>query len=155
RPSGICSIYSGFHDGRRRNWAQRCRAAIGWIESQLRAYGCSDVTTLRYQYSPDQKRSASGPKVEPGMPQGGGRFRGRRGPTEVNDDPQRQPNAELRALNSQASTPGEREEVYCTKIGRTHPGEMYIVGAHMDGIDWGEAANDDGSVTALVMELAR
>ena len=32
---------------------------------------------------------------------------------------------------------------------------MYIVGAHMDGHGWGEAANDDGSGTALVMELAR
>jgi Zn-dependent M28 family amino/carboxypeptidase len=32
---------------------------------------------------------------------------------------------------------------------------MYIVGAHMDGIGWGEGANDDGSGTALVMELAR
>jgi hypothetical protein len=32
---------------------------------------------------------------------------------------------------------------------------MYIVSAHMDGIGWGEAANDDGSGTALVMELAR
>jgi Zn-dependent M28 family amino/carboxypeptidase len=32
---------------------------------------------------------------------------------------------------------------------------MYIVGAHMDGIGWGEAANDDGSGTALVMEMAR
>jgi hypothetical protein len=47
------------------------------------------------------------------------------------------------------------EEVYCTKIGTTRPDEMYIVGAHMDGIGWGEAANDDGSGTALVMELAR
>jgi hypothetical protein len=51
--------------------------------------------------------------------------------------------------------PGERQEVYCTKIGTTHPDEMYIVGAHMDGIGWGEAVNDDGSGTALVMELAR
>ena len=32
---------------------------------------------------------------------------------------------------------------------------MYIVGAHMDGQGLGEAANDDGSGTALVMELAR
>ena len=32
---------------------------------------------------------------------------------------------------------------------------MYIIGAHMDGIGWGEAANDDGSGTALVMEMAR
>jgi hypothetical protein len=32
---------------------------------------------------------------------------------------------------------------------------MYIVGGHMDGHGWGEAANDDGSGTAIVMELAR
>jgi hypothetical protein len=32
---------------------------------------------------------------------------------------------------------------------------MYIVGGHMDGIGWGEAANDDGSGAAIVMELAR
>ena len=32
---------------------------------------------------------------------------------------------------------------------------MYIVGGHMDGHGWGEAANDDGSGTTLVMELAR
>ena len=32
---------------------------------------------------------------------------------------------------------------------------MYIIGAHMDGRGFGEAANDDGSGTALVMELAR
>ena len=32
---------------------------------------------------------------------------------------------------------------------------MYIVSAHMDGIGYGEAANDDGSGTAIVMELAR
>jgi hypothetical protein len=45
--------------------------------------------------------------------------------------------------------------VFCTKIGSTRPNEMYIVGGHMDGIGWGEAANDDGSGTALVMEMAR
>ena len=32
---------------------------------------------------------------------------------------------------------------------------MYIVGAHMDGRGYGAAANDNGSGTALVMELAR
>src|SRR2546423_13040668 len=32
---------------------------------------------------------------------------------------------------------------------------MYIIGAHMDGIGWGEAADDNASGTALVMELAR
>jgi len=48
-----------------------------------------------------------------------------------------------------------REEVFATKIGATNPGEMYIIGAHMDGRGGGEAANDDGSGTALVMEIAR
>jgi hypothetical protein len=45
--------------------------------------------------------------------------------------------------------------VYCTKVGTTRPDEMYIIGGHMDGIGWGEAANDDASGTAIVMELAR
>src|SRR5207247_1361588 len=86
---------------------------------------------------------------------GGGRYRGVRARTGVNNDSLRQPDTRLRALDAQASMPGAREEVYCTKVGSTHPGEMYIVGAHMDGIGWGEAANDDGSGTALVMQLAR
>jgi hypothetical protein len=141
--------------GDRRQGTDRNRAAIDWIESQLRQYGCADIARLRYSYSPEQKPNPSGPPVAQGAPQGGGRFRGQRAPTGVNDDPQRQPDAKLRALNSQPSAPGEREEMYCTKSGSTHPDEMYIVGAHMDGIGWGEAANDDGSGTALVMELAR
>jgi hypothetical protein len=48
-----------------------------------------------------------------------------------------------------------REEVFATKIGTTTPQEMVIVSGHMDGIGNGEAANDDGSGTALVMEIAR
>ena len=48
-----------------------------------------------------------------------------------------------------------REEVYATLVGSTIPSEMYIIGAHMDGRGGGEAANDDGSGTALVMEIAR
>ena len=141
--------------GDRRQGTDRNRAAIDWIESQLRAYGCGDIARLRYTYTPEQKPRPSGPPVARGAPQGGGRFRGQHGPTGVNEDPQRQPDAQLRALDSQQSTPGDREEVYCTKVGSTHPDEMYIVGAHMDGHGWGEAANDDGSGTALVMELAR
>ena len=73
----------------------------------------------------------------------------------MNTDPEAQPDAKLRALNREPTTPGPREEVYCTKVGTTHPDEMYIIGAHMDGHGWGEAANDNGSGTALVMELAR
>ncbi len=54
------------------------------------------------------------------------------------------------------SPPAEpREEVYATLVGSTVPSEMYIIGAHMDGRGGGEAANDDGSGTALVMEIAR
>jgi Peptidase family M28 len=87
--------------------------------------------------------------------QGGGRPRGVRARTGVNNDPNLQPDEKLRALNMQPTTPGPREEVFCTKVGTTHPEEMYIVGAHMDGHGWGEAANDDGSGTAIVMELAR
>src|SRR3989304_3967550 len=50
---------------------------------------------------------------------------------------------------------GGAMEATATKVGRTVPGEMYVIGAHMDGRGGGEAANDDGSGTALVMELAR
>jgi hypothetical protein len=92
---------------------------------------------------------------EPARTLGGGRGRYLRNPTNLNGDPNKQPDAKLRALDTPPAVPGPREEVYCTKIGRTHPNEMYIVSAHMDGHGWGEAANDDGSGTALVMELAR
>lgn len=51
--------------------------------------------------------------------------------------------------------PEPREEVYATKIGSTVPGEMYIIGGHMDGRGGGEAVNDDASGTAVVMEIAR
>ncbi|MEE8147045.1 MAG: M20/M25/M40 family metallo-hydrolase, partial [Longimicrobiales bacterium] len=57
--------------------------------------------------------------------------------------------------SSADSVPLPREEVYATTVGSPTPGEMYIIGAHMDGRGGGEAANDDGSGTALVMEIAR
>ena len=80
------------------------------------------------------------------------RPRGTRTPTSVNTDPMRQPDAALRALNEEPSTPGPRDEVYCTKVGSSHPEQMYIVGAHMDGHGWGEAANDNGSGTVALIE---
>ena len=55
----------------------------------------------------------------------------------------------------QPSTPGPRDEVYCTKIGSTHPEEIVIVGGHMDGLGYSEGANDNASGAALVLELAR
>jgi len=139
--------------GDRRQGTDRNRAAVNWIEAQLRSYGCADVARLRYDYQPSSP--APRPRSDTSRASGGGRYRGVRARTGVNNDSLRQPDARLRALDAQASTPGAREEVYCTKVGSTHPGEMYIVGAHMDGIGWGEAANDDGSGTALVMQLAR
>ena len=142
--------------GDRRQGTDRNRAAVDWIEAQLRSYGCGNVARLKYEYQPPSSPSPAGrggQGVRPAV--GGGRYRGVRAQTGVNTDSLKQPDARVRALDAQASTPGAREEVYCTKVGTTHPGEMYIVGGHMDGIGWGEAANDDGSGTALVMELAR
>jgi hypothetical protein len=146
--------------GDRRQGTDRNRAAIDWIEAQLKSYGCSNTERLKYEFEPTAPRQPSGPRPTGSADavrraQGGGRPRGVPARTGVNNDPNAQPDTKLRALNSQPSTPGPREQVYCTKIGDTRPGEMYIIGAHMDGHGWGEAANDDGSGTALVMELAR
>jgi hypothetical protein len=153
--------------GDRRQGTDRNRAAIDWIEAQLKSYGCANTERLKYVYQPapaatrapapaigTAPTSAGGGGAAP-RAAGGGRPRGVRTPTGVNTDPNAQPDLKLRALNSQPTAPGPREEVYCTKIGVTRPDEMYIVGGHMDGHGWGEAANDDGSGTALVMELAR
>ena len=145
--------------GDRRQGTDRNRAAVDWIEAQLKSYGCSNTERITYQFNPPAPaaRAATPPGPRPAVrrEQGGGVSRGMRTRTGVNTDSLRQPDPRLRALNAQPSTPGERQEVYCTKIGSTHPEEMYIVGAHMDGIGWGEAVNDDASGTALVMELAR
>jgi len=143
--------------GDREQGTDRNRAAIDWIEARLRSYGCTNTARVIYTYFPTDPEHPSGPPIarRPDAAVGGGRYRGLRNPTGVNTDPSRQPDPQLRALNAQSSQGGTREEVYCTKIGTTHPQEMYIVGAHMDGIGLGEAANDDGSGTALVMELAR
>lgn len=148
--------------GDRRQGTDRNRAAVDWIETQLKSYGCSNTERVKYEYQPPAPRGA-GPGGRGGAAgggrgdtaQGGGRPRGVRARTGVNTDPNAQPDLKLRELNAQPTTAGEREEVYCTKIGTTHPDEMYIVSGHMDGHGWGEAANDDGSGTALVMELAR
>jgi peptidase M28-like protein len=151
--------------GDRREGTDRNRAAIDWIEAQLKSYGCAGIERLTYDFQP-RPAAPRAPDAPPPLlagvvgPQtatsaGGGRPRGIRTGTGVNTDPLKQPDEKLRALNMQPSTPGTRQEVYCTKIGTTRPDEMYIVGAHMDGHGWGEAANDDGSGTALVMELAR
>ena len=170
--------------GDRRQGTDRNRNAIDWIEAQLKSYGCTNTERIHYDYQPPPPRGGRGGRGGDtagaggdgagrggegagggtgggagrganGGGRAGGRIRGDRGLVGVNNDPDLQPDSRIRELDAQPSTPGPREEVYCTKIGTTHPEEMYIVGAHMDGIGFGEAANDDGSGTALVMEVAR
>jgi len=141
--------------GDRRQGTDRNRAAVDWIEAQLKSYGCP-TERINYVYDPPPNQGGRGRgRGNTTIAQGGGRNRGIRTPVGVNTDPMKQPDEKLRALNMQPTTPGPREAVYCTKVGTAHPEEMYIVSAHMDGHGWGEAANDDGSGTALVMEVAR
>ena len=159
--------------GDRRQGTERNRKAVDWIEAQLKSYGCP-TERIKYEYNPAPQTTNAGgqggrgggggqgtrpnPVISSGeyrAGQGGSRLRGTTRQTGVNNDPNAQPDETLRELNREPTTPGAREEVYCTKVGTTHPNEMYIVGAHMDGHGWGEAANDNGSGTALVMELVR
>jgi hypothetical protein len=156
--------------GDRRQGTERNRLAVDWIEQQLQSYGCP-TERLHYEYDPPppppRPANAPAPVVNRAPPNpviasgevrrgpGGSRYRGTTRPTGVNTDSLRQPDERLRALNMEPATNGPRSQVYCTKVGSTRPDEMYIVGAHMDGHGWGEAANDNGSGTALVMELAR
>jgi Peptidase family M28 len=148
--------------GDRQQGTDRNRAAVDWIEAQLRSYGCANTERIKYVFDrppPPQTKAASSPgatiasgEIRAGL--GGSRLRGMTLPVDPNNRLDAQTDPALRALNAQAPTPGAREEVYCTKVGSTRPDEMYIVGAHMDGRGYGEAADDDGSGTALVMELA-
>ena len=150
--------------GDRLQGTERNRKAIDWIDAQLRSYGCA-IERLKYVYNPPPPAQTQQAPSAPPNPViasgemrsgvGGSRLRGVALPTIPNTDLNAQTDPALRALNSGPTTPGPREEVYCTKVGATRPDEMYIVGAHMDGRGFGEAADDDGSGTALVMELAR
>jgi hypothetical protein len=158
--------------GDRREGTQRNRDAVDWIEAQLKSYGC-ETARHRYELPPPAAGRGRGggagrgrgtatsepPRVPAGTPDDpvrrGARNRGYGAPTGANNDPERQPDVTLRELNRGPVLPGPRDQVYCTKVGAAMPSEMFIVSAHMDGIGYGEAANDDGSGTALVMELAR
>ena len=138
---------------------ERIAIARRWIGSKpsSRATVAQHLAHQVHTIRPARPAGPAGRRSHAGLPpSGGGRYRGRARP----DGRQRRsasgsPTRSCARSNSQPTEPGEREEVYCTKVGSTHPEEMYIVGAHMDGHGWGEAANDDGSGTALVMELAR
>jgi hypothetical protein len=152
--------------GDRRQGTKRNRDAVDWIEAQLKSYGCTNTERVTYEYNPPtlaERPTAPPPAPRPAAQSrpasvqaaGGGRARGVRTRTTVNSDSMAQPDARLRALNAEPSVNGQRQEVFCTKVGTTRPDEMYIIGGHMDGIGWGEAANDDASGSAIVMELAR
>jgi hypothetical protein len=158
--------------GDRREGTERNQKAVDWIAAQLEKYGCV-TERIKYVYEPAPPAQPAGARGQapassaPPAPAtaidsgevvtsvGGSRLRGIRGRTFVNTNPNAQPDARLREINTEPSKPGPRQEVFCTKIGTTRPDEMYIVGAHMDGHGWGEAADDNGSGTAIVMELAR
>ncbi len=157
--------------GDRRQGTQRNRDAVDWIEAWLEAAGCP-TERLYYTYDPPPRTGGGGRRpaaslnpTEPtptggrigrnGSGPGGSSIFGYRSRTGVVRDPLLQPDEALRALNSEEPTNGDRSQVYCTKVGTARPDEMYILGAHMDGHGFGEAADDDASGTALVMELAR
>ena len=169
--------------GDRRQGTSRNRAAVDWIEAQLKSYGCTNTERITYDFPGRQIQNDSTRHVDslaraargfaplpprtalpplPSRDSGGIRYdragniiKGNTAPTGVNMNPLLQPDTALRRIDAEPDTPGQRQEVYCTKIGKTHPEEMYIVGGHMDGHGFGAALNDDGSGTALVMELAR
>lgn len=169
--------------GDRRQGTSRNRAAVDWIEAQLKSYGCTNTERITYDFPGRQIQNDSTRRVDslaraaqglaplpprPALPpvpprdsagirydRAGNIIKGSTAPTGVNMNPLLQPDTALRRIDAEPDTPGRRQEVYCTKIGKTHPDEMYIVGGHMDGHGFGAALNDDGSGTALVMELAR
>ena len=156
--------------GDRRQGTERNRRAVDWIELWLEAVGCSPER-LHYVFDPEPRppRTRRPLSNEPrdlttptggsvgrnGVGPGGASIYGYRAPTGVNRDLMAQPDELIRNLNKEEPVNGPRSEVYCTKVGTTNPDKMYIVGAHMDGHGVNQAVNDDGSGTALVMELAR
>lgn len=157
--------------GDRRQGTTRNQLAVNWIEEQLVSYGCSNIERISYDYSTTPRASRTRPTTAElnadlmtqtggeagrnGSGPGGSSIFGYRVATGVNRDLEAQPDERIRQLNAEQPTDGQRQEVYCTKIGTSHPDEMYIVGAHMDGHGVNEAVNDNASGTALVMELAR
>src|SRR5206468_1211259 len=109
------------------------RAAIDWIEAQLKTYGCTNTERIHYTYEPPAagaggrggRGGAAGTAGAAGAGRGAGaaggagrggrgapggaKLRGERAPTAVNNDPDLQPDTRIRELNAQPSTPGPRE----------------------------------------------
>src|SRR5258708_21962037 len=79
--------------GDRRQGTERNRAAVDWIEAQLKSYGCTNIARLKYTYFPTDVVLPSGPPIarQPDAAVGGARYRGIQGRTGVNTDPHQQP----------------------------------------------------------------
>ena len=125
--------------GDRRQGTKRNRDAVDWIEAQLQAVGCTTTERISYTHDPAPPTSGGGgdatrPPLNPTGPtptggrigrngngSGGSSIFGYRRRTGVVRDPMAQPDEALRALNSEEPTNGERTEVFCTKVGTTHP----------------------------------
>ncbi|MEX2662466.1 MAG: hypothetical protein WD227_11085 [Vicinamibacterales bacterium] len=137
--------------GDRREGTERNRKAVDWIEAQLKSYGCETARISYDPANPrgltaeeiEKERAgragrggqgrggrgrggaATPPRTPAGTPEdpvrrGAGR-KGFGGPTGVNNDPMRQPDEALRALNMGPIIPGPVDLVYCTKWGPPAP----------------------------------
>ncbi len=156
--------------GDRRQGTTRNRQAVDWIEERLESYGCP-TGRIDYVFDPEprpprtripqsdlnvERYTRTGGRIgRNGNGPGGSSIYGYRVRTGVNRNLEAQPDERIRELNREEPENGPRSEVFCTKVGSTRPDQMYIIGAHMDGHGVNEAVNDNGSGTAIVMELAR
>ena len=139
--------------GDRRQGTKRNRDAIDWIETQLKAVGCTTTERIDYVFDPPprNRRRRGRRELNPtggiigrnGSGPGGSSIFDYRGRTGVNTDPLAQPDEALRELNREPATNGPRQEVYCTKVGTAHPDEMYIIG--VDRQDFLHAVADAGN----------
>jgi len=102
--------------GDRRQGTDRNRAAVDWIEAQLKSYGCTPTERVKYIYKPARRDTAGrggagggrggaggagaagGGRGRGNTAQGGGRLRGIRTRTGVNTDALKQPDAKLRRV---------------------------------------------------------
>ena len=164
--------------GDRRQGTDRNRAAVDWIEAQLKSYGCTNTERIKYDYQPappagragggGRARRGQAPGAAPRPGAAAARWRARpcragrqhdlRHARTDRRQQRSQRAARRQAARAQLAADDATDRAKRSTARRSaprRPDEMYIVGAHMDGHGWGEAANDDGSGTALVMELAR
>jgi hypothetical protein len=125
--------------GDRRQGTDRNRAAVDWIEAQLKSYGCP-AERIKYEYVTPQRGTTAGAgrggrgrggtgNKRPG--QGGSTIFGTTARTGVNNDPMAQPDEKLpgpstrsprptgRAKRSTAPRSGARIPARCTSSART------------------------------------